>query len=149
MVLRPRRRGQGGRVDSSRRACEQLGEKGYRYVYREIDGADHGGILRYPDVADDPAFIHSLRHKEIPLSKDERTELSSLSNKVKNEKAENVGPMIGKPQRSAARRGAGDQQAVDNADPEVKSGRDDDRDVLYGRETMLELVKLLRDKSER
>src|SRR2546423_1310838 len=57
-------------VAASRRAIKELGEKGYRYVYREIDGADHGGITKYPDVADDAfLFLHALRHKAVPLSK--------------------------------------------------------------------------------
>jgi dienelactone hydrolase len=138
-------------VDASRRACDQLRDKGYRYVYREIDGADHGGILRYPEVADDNLrFIHSLRHKEIPLTKDERTEVSSLSNKVKNEKAENIGPMITEAARIGGAPGARViHNAFDNADAEVKSkAAATTESVLYGRETVIELVKLLRDKSD-
>ena len=138
-------------VDASRRATEQLRDKGYRYVYREIDGADHGGILRYPEVADDNLrFIHSLRHKEIPITKDERTEVSSISNKVKNEKAENVGPMITEAARIGGAPGAKViHNAFDNSDEDVKKAAATTTEgVLYGRETVIELVKLLRDKSD-
>jgi poly(3-hydroxybutyrate) depolymerase len=72
-------------VDSSRKAIKDLGQKGYRYVYREIDGADHGGITQYKDVADDAfLFLNALRHKEVPLSKDDRTAQSSMTGKVRN-----------------------------------------------------------------
>lgn len=138
-------------VDSSRRACQQLGDKGYRYVYREIDGADHGGILRYPEVADDNLrFIHSLRHKEIPISKDERTEVTAISGKVKNEKAEGAGPMIAEAARIGGLPGAKViHNAFDNSDEDVKkTAAATTESVLYGRETVLELVKLLRDKSD-
>jgi hypothetical protein len=138
-------------VDSSRRAVQQLGEKGYRYVYREIDGADHGGILRYPEVADDNLlWIHSLRHKEIPLTKDERTEIATFSTKVRNEKSENVGPMIAEAARVGGAPGARViHNAFDNADEDVKkAAAQTTDDVLYGRETVMELVKLLRDKSD-
>jgi dienelactone hydrolase len=138
-------------VDSSRRACDQLRDKGYRYVYREIDGADHGGILRYPDVADDNLrFIHALRHKEIPISKDERTEVSSIANKVKNEKPDNVGPMITEAARIGGLPGAKViHNAFDNPDEDVKKvATMTTESVLYGRENILELVKLLRDKSD-
>lgn len=138
-------------VDSSRRACEQLRDKGYRYVYREIDGADHGGILRYPDVADDNLrFIHALRHKEIQITKDERTAVSSIANKVKNEKAESVGPMIAEASRIGGLPGAKViNNAFDNSDPEVKkAAATTTESMLYGRETVMELIKLLRDKSD-
>jgi poly(3-hydroxybutyrate) depolymerase len=138
-------------VDASRRATEQLREKGYRYVYREIDGADHGGILRYPEVADDNLrFIHSLRHKEIPISKDEKAEVSSIANKVKNEKPDTVGPMITEAARIGGAPGAKVlHNAFDNSDEDVKkSAAQTTESVLYGRETVIELVKLLRDKSD-
>src|SRR5579863_3211088 len=40
-------------VETSRRACKELRDKGYRYVYREIAGADHGSIFQFTDVIDD------------------------------------------------------------------------------------------------
>ena len=138
-------------VDASRRAIKELGEKGYRYVYREIDGADHGGITRFPDVADDAfLFLHALRHKVIPVTKDERTTLSSMTAKTKTEKPDVVNPMLAELQRiggAPAERAV--RNALENSDAEVKKAAIATTEkTLYGREVVMELVKLLRDKAD-
>jgi predicted esterase len=138
-------------VDSSRRACTQLKDKGYRYVYREIAGADHGGILRYPEVADDNLrFMHALRHKEMPLSKDERANVTSIANKAKNEKADAIGPLVAEAARvGGAPGGKVVGNAFDNSDAEVKKAAAGTTETtLYGRETVMELIKQTKDKSE-
>jgi len=138
-------------VDASRRACQQLKEKGYRYVYREIDGADHGGILKYPEVADDNLrFIHALRHKEIPITKDERTAVSTMSGKAKNGKAEEMGPILLEATRIGGLPGAKVVgNAFDNSDPEIKkSAAATTETALYGREMVMELIKLTKDKAD-
>ncbi len=63
---------------NSRRACDELRKRGYRYVFRQIDGYGHTDIWDgkgHPDnsvvdaVRDDwAAWIHSLRHKELPAA---------------------------------------------------------------------------------
>ncbi|HEV3029465.1 MAG TPA: prolyl oligopeptidase family serine peptidase [Planctomycetota bacterium] len=138
-------------VDASRKAVKELGAKGYRYVYREIDGADHVGITKWLDVADDAfLFLHSMRHKEVPLTKDERTTLSSMTGKIRSEKIDTAGPMLlelerigGAPAERAVR------NALENAEPEVKKAAiaTAEKD-LYGRDIVMELAKLLKDKSE-
>ncbi len=138
-------------VDASRRACEQLKQKGYRYVYREIAGADHGGILKYPDVSEDNLrFIHALRHKEIPLSKDEKAAVTSLAGKARNEKAEGMAPVVAEASRIGGLPGGKViGNALDSSDPKVKeSAAATAESTLYGREMVLEMVKLLKDKSE-
>jgi pimeloyl-ACP methyl ester carboxylesterase len=138
-------------VDASRKAVKELGAKGYRYVYREIDGADHGGITKFPDVADDAfLFLNSLRHKEIPVTKDEKTSLSSMTGKTKSEKPEVVTPMLTELQRIA---GAPAERAVknalENADAEVKKAAIATTErSLYSRDIVMELIKLLKDKSD-
>lgn len=138
-------------VDSSRKACTQLKDKGYRYIYREIAGADHGGITRYPDVADDVLrFMHSLRHKEIQLSAAERKDLTALVTKVKNEKGDAAAPFIKEAQRLGGAPGAKViNAAFDASDVDVKkTAAATTESTLYGREIVLELIKLLKDKSE-
>ncbi len=137
-------------VDASRLAIKNLAQKGYRYVYREIDGADHGGIMGYPEVADDNLrFIHALRHKEVQLSKEERTEFSSISGKLKNEKAESAAPMLAEAVRLGGAAGAvAIRNALGNADVEVKKAAiAATENVLFNREIMTELIKLTKDKS--
>jgi hypothetical protein len=138
-------------VEASRKACTQLKEKGYRYIYREIMGANHGGILQYPDVADDALrFMHALRHKEIPIAKDEKAELPGMLGKVKSEKLEGMTVLLAEISRLGGAPGtkalAG---AFDNPDPEVKKAAIATTETtLYTRETVMELIKLLKDKSE-
>jgi hypothetical protein len=138
-------------VDASRKAVKELGAKGYRYVYREIAGADHGGITRYPDVADDAfLFLNSLRHKEVPVSKDERTSLASMSGKTRTEKVDVVGPMLTELQRiGGAPAEKAVKNALENADPEVKKAAcATSEKTLYGQIIVMELIKLLKDKSD-
>jgi dienelactone hydrolase len=137
-------------VDVSRLAVKNLAQKGYRYVYREIDGADHVGILGYPDVADDNfRFLHALRHKEVQLTKDERTALASIASKLKSEKAESALPLIAEAARVGGAAGsAAIKGALGNADVAVKKAAIEATDsVLFGREIALELVKLTKEKS--
>jgi HEAT repeat protein len=91
-----------------------------------------------------------MRHKEVALSKDERTTLASMTGKIRNEKADTAGPMLLELQRiggAPAERAV--KNALENADPDVKklaiatTGKD-----LYGKDVVMELVKLLKDKSE-
>jgi hypothetical protein len=138
-------------VDSSRRANAQLREKGYRVVYREIDTADHVGILKYTEVTDDNfRFIHSLRHKEIPLTKEERADVSAFAGKIKNDKADAVAPMIDEARRLGGAPGAKlVANAFDHSDPAVRAAAAATTEgVLYGRDVVMELVKLTKDKSD-
>lgn len=138
-------------VDASRKAIKDLGAKGYRYVYREIDGADHGGITRYPDVADDAfLFLHGLRHKEIQVTKDERTSLTSMAGKTRSEKIDVVKPMLAELQRiGGAPAEKAVKNALENADVEVKKEAIATTEkTLYGREIVMELIKLTKDKSD-
>jgi dienelactone hydrolase len=137
--------------DASRRACAQLKEKGYRYVYREIAGADHGGITRFPDVAEDVVrFMHALRHKEIQITAAEKKDLPGLVSKVKTEKGEAAAPFLKEARRLGGAPGARViNAALDVSDVDVKkAAAATASDTLYGRDIVLELIKLLKDKSE-
>jgi hypothetical protein len=71
------------RPENSRRACDELRKRGYRYVFRQIDGYGHTDIWDgkgHPDpsvvdeVRDDwAAWIHALRHKEMPPAEEPST----------------------------------------------------------------------------
>ena len=137
-------------VSASRLAVKQLAAKGYRCVYREIDGADHVGILRFSEVADDNLrFLHALRHKEIQLSKEERAELTSIAGKLKSGKAEEAASLVAEAARLGGSAGAAAiKNALGNADPSVKKAAIAATEkVIFGREIVLELIKLAKDKS--
>jgi hypothetical protein len=144
--------------ENSGRACEQLKQKGYRYVFRKLDGYGHTDIWDgngHPDkvlvdaVRDDWfLWMHALRHKEIPPTSDEKKALQSALGKVKNEKADGAGPLIAEASRVGGAPGAKVvNAALDSSDPEVrKAAALTAEKTLYGREIVLELAKLLKDK---
>lgn len=73
---------------NSRRACDFLKERGYRYIFRQMDGYGHTDIWDsrgHPDskaadaVRDDwLKWIHALRHKEIAPTEAEQKALVAL-----------------------------------------------------------------------
>jgi poly(3-hydroxybutyrate) depolymerase len=137
-------------VEASRLAAKQLALKGYRCVYREIDGGDHVSILRSTEVVDDNfRFIHALRHKEVPLSKEESGGLASIASRLKSEKGEAAGPLIAEAARLGGPAGAAAiKNALGNPDPAVKKAAIAAAgSVIFGRDVALALVKLAKDKS--
>jgi hypothetical protein len=145
---------------NSRRGCDELKQKGYRYVFRQLDGYGHTDIWDgngHPDrklvdaVRDDwISWIHALRHKEIAPAPDEKKALSSLTSKVKTEKLDTLGAAIAEIARiGGAPGGKIIGNAYDSPDAEVRAAAvATGEKTLYARENVLELVKLLRDKSE-
>lgn len=139
------------RADASRLAIKQLAVKGYRYIYREIDGADHGGVLGNAEVADDNfRFLHALRHKETAPTKQELVALASAASKLKSEKPEAALPLLAEATRMGGTVGAASiKSALGNSDVAVKKAAIQAMEsVIFGREAILELVKLARDKSD-
>jgi predicted esterase len=138
-------------AETSRRSCKELKEKGYRYVYREIAGADHGSIFQFSEVIDDNLrFIHALRHKEIALTKEERTRMTGLAAKAKTEKADSIAPILAEASRfGGAPGGHVAAVALESADPEVRKAAAATAEItLYGREVVTALLKLLREKTD-
>ncbi len=138
-------------VSTSRNCIKELKEKGYRTVYREIAGADHGSIFQFGDVIEDNIrFIHALRHKEIALSKDETAKVKGLVSKAKTEKADGIAPILAEASRvGGAPGGHVAVAALESADPEVKKAAAETAEAtLYGKEVVIALVKALKDKSD-
>ena len=139
------------KVETSRNAVKDLKEKGYRTVYREIAGADHGSIFQFADVLEDNVrFIHALRHKEIALSKTETAKLKELAAKAKTEKADGIAPILAEASRfGGASGGHVAAVALESTDPEVKKAAAATAEsTLYGKEVVLALVKGLKDKND-
>lgn len=75
-------------AQNSRRACDFLKERGYRYIFRQMDGYGHTDIWDskgHPDskaadlVRDDwLKWVHALRHKEIAPTEAEQKALAAL-----------------------------------------------------------------------
>ena len=139
------------RVETSRNAVKDLKEKGYRTVYRELAGADHGNIFGYNDVLEDNIrFIHSLRHKEIVLTKAEAAKMKELAGKAKTEKGDGITPILAEAARfGGAPGGRVAAIALESADVEVKKAAAATAEAtLYGKEVVLALVKGLKDKND-
>jgi pimeloyl-ACP methyl ester carboxylesterase len=145
---------------NSQKAAAELKAKGYRTIFRKLDGYGHTDIWDgngHPDkvlvdaVRDDWfSWMHALRHKEIPPSKDERTELQALSGKVKTEKADGLKPVLAELERiGGAPGGKAVGGALDSIDPEVRAAAAaTTQRTLYGREIVLDLIRLLKDRSD-
>ncbi len=141
--------------ENSRKALDQLKQKGYRGIFRKLDGYGHTDIWDgqgHPDmklvdaVRDDWfLFMHALRHKEIAPSKDERTALAAMPPKIKSDKA-----MVAE----AARIGGGPahrsiDSAFDSTDADVRvAAAASTEKTFYTKEMLAELVKLTKDKAD-
>jgi len=139
------------KVETSRNATKDLKEKGYRVVYRELAGADHGNIFGYADVIEDNLrFIHALRNKEMVLTKAETTKLKDLAAKAKTEKGDGIAPILAEAQRfGGAQGGHVAAVAFETADAEVKkAAAATGESTLYGKEFLAALIKGLKDKND-
>lgn len=130
-------------VESSRSSCADLKQRGYRYVYRELATKEHNNIWPVAEVRDDVfAWMHALRHKEIAVSADEKKALVGFGGKVETASFDEVSRIGGSPGGRIL------GKAFDKG-AEVKLPAAATCEMtLYGREVVLELVKLLQDKSE-
>ncbi len=139
------------KVETSRNSIKDLKEKGYRTVYRELAGADHGNIFGYADVIEDNIrFIHALRHKEIALTKTETAKMKELAGKAKTEKADGIAPVLAEASRfGGAPGGHVAALALESVDVGVKKAAAATAEsTLYGKEVVLALVKGLKDKND-
>jgi predicted esterase len=77
------------KVETGRKSVEALQAAKYRYVYRELAGADHGlgGPGNAPCKKDAVLWIHSLRNRTVPLSDDDRKAVEDLTAKLKEGKS--------------------------------------------------------------
>jgi hypothetical protein len=145
---------------NSAKAAAELKAKGYRTIFRKLDGYGHTDIWDgngHPDkvlvdaVRDDWfSWMHALRHKEIPPTKEERTELGAMAGKVKTLKADDLEPVFAELERiGGAPGGKPVGGALDSADPEVRAAAaETTRRTLYGRELVLDLVRLVKDRAD-
>jgi pimeloyl-ACP methyl ester carboxylesterase len=141
--------------DNSKKALDQLKQKGYRGIFRKLDGYGHTDIwdgVGHPDlklvdaVRDDWfLFLHSLRHKEIAPAKDEKAALAAMPGKIKSDKG-----MVAEAARIG---GAPASKAIDgafdspDADLRVAAAASTEK-TFYTKELLVELIKLTKDKSE-
>ena len=70
-------------VNLTRCFTRELGKKGVRYIYRELDGVNHAGVFQGKPVnmvVNDDVFkwIHATRNKILPLSKTEMKRLAYM-----------------------------------------------------------------------
>ena len=141
--------------ENSRKALDQLKQKGYRGIFRKLDGYGHTDIwdgqghpdLKLVDAVRDDwfLFMHSLRHKEIAPSKDEKAALAAMPAKIKTDKA-----MVAEAARIG---GAPASRAIDGAfdsteaDIRVTAAASTEK-TFYTKELLIELVKLTKDKAD-
>ena len=66
-------------VKATRTLCKELRAAGYRYIYRELDGHNHGSIFGEKEIYTDVfQWVHATRNKSYPLSKKEGKTLAKI-----------------------------------------------------------------------
>jgi hypothetical protein len=141
--------------DNSKKALDQLKQKGYHGIFRKLDGYGHTDIwdgIGHPDmkvvdaVRDDWfLFMHSLRHKEIAPSKDEKTELTAMPGKIKTDRGlvAEAGRIGGAPATKSI------DSAFDSNDNDLRvAAVGTTEKTFYTKEVLIELIKLIKDKSD-
>jgi hypothetical protein len=145
---------------NSGNAARELRQKGYRVIFRQLDGYGHTDIWDgngHPDkvlvdaVRDDWfSWMHALRHKEIAPTKDERQALSQMAGRLKTEKLESIQAFLAEASRiGGAPGGKAVDGALESADPDVRAAAASTvARTLYGKETVQVLLRLLHDKAD-
>jgi dienelactone hydrolase len=139
-------------ADQSRAGARDLKAKGYRYVYRELPGADHGSLFAQDDVLlDFASWLDYVRHKQIPPTAEERKLLAGFVDRVRADDAAAVAAQapevarIGGPLAAKAL-----VSALGGWSPEIRAAAAQAAGSSYlGREVMLELARLTGDRSEK
>jgi dienelactone hydrolase len=139
-------------ADQSRAGARELKAKGYRYVYREVPGADHGSFFGREDLLlDFASWLDYVRHKQIPPSTEERKLLSVFIDRARADDAAAVAAQapevarIGGPLAARAL-----LIALEGSNAEVRAAAAQAAGTSYlGREVMIELARLTSDRSEK
>jgi hypothetical protein len=82
-------------VKATRSLCKELRAAGYRYIYRELDGHNHGSIFGEKDIYTDVfQWVHATRNKSYPLSKEERKTLAKMPKMIATAKGPEAQALI-------------------------------------------------------
>lgn len=155
------------KVRESRMACEFLGPREYRYVYRELAGHNHVSVIKFAPVWNDAIrWMHALRHKEKAPAVDERKALVSMKKEIarigsprlrrrgREEKEPEAGPAVRSAPIIAECSRIGAQWGGDVllkgltsrlAEIREQAAASGER-TLYGKAVVLQLIRLLKDR---
>ena len=137
-------------VNMSRKLCKEFKALGYRYIYRELDGHDHGSLGRVRNVKDDVfRWIHATRNKSLPLSREDRKTLTTLKFKIRRMSGEPAKALVAEAARiGGPLTGTVMASAFKATDPDVRLAAINSASTTsYGAAAILELGRLLfRDK---
>jgi poly(3-hydroxybutyrate) depolymerase len=140
------------KVDNSRGGARDLKSRGYRYVYREVAGADHGNLWGRSDVRDDSiAWMHALRHKEVQLPADDRKSLNAIADHIRAgdaAAAPDAAVELARIGGAAAGRVVALAARSSSAEWRLAAATAGER-TLFGREAVVEMARLLTDRDER
>ena len=82
-------------VTCTRSLCKELRAGGYRYIFRELDGHNHGSIFGEKDVSTDIfQWVHATRNKRYPLSKKEKKTLTQIQKTIATVKGDEAQALI-------------------------------------------------------
>ena len=139
-------------VDLTRCFTRELGKKGFRYVYRELDGVNHAKVFQgdpiYMVVNDDVfRWIHATRNKILPLNERDKATLATIKSDVATMSNSLAIPLIkkatriGGPQAGEVLIKAFDSRHADVRHAAVASGYS----TSYGPAFIAKLGEIIRD----
>ena len=140
-------------VGLTRCFTRELGKKGFRYVYRELDGVNHSKVFQGDPlnmVVNDDVFrwIHATRNKILPLGETDKATLATIKRDVATMSNSQAIPLIkkaariGGPQAGEALVKAFDSRYADVRHAAVASGYS----TSYGPAFIAKLGEIIRDK---
>jgi len=139
-------------VDLTRCFTRELGKKGFRYIYRELDGVNHSKVFQGDPinmVVNDDVFrwIHATRNKILPLGETDKATLATIKRDVATMSNSQAIPLIkkaariGGPQAGEALIKAFDSNHADVRHAAVASGYS----TSYGPAFTAKLGEFIRD----
>jgi hypothetical protein len=139
-------------VNLTRCFTRELGKKGFRYIYRELDGLNHAGVFQGKPVNfavnDDVfAWINATRNKILPLNETDRKTLATIEKNISTMASTQAIALIKEAARIGGHQGgkalikAFDSQFVDVRVAAVTSGYT----TSYGPAFIAKLGELIRD----
>lgn len=140
-------------VNLTRCFTRELGKKGIRYIYRELDGVNHSGVFQGKPinmVVNDDVFkwIHATRNKTLPLNRAEKERLTTMKGHISKMDRPNALKFINEAARiGGVQAGEALVYAFDSKDAQVRlAAVNSAMTTSYGPAFTKKLGKLITDK---
>ena len=143
-------------VNLTRCFTRELGKKGLRYIYRELDGVNHSKVFQGNPinmVVNDDVFrwIHATRNKILPLNETDKATLATIKKDISTMSNSLAIPLIKKAARIGGRQAGGALiKAFDSIHADIRAAAvTSGYSTSYGPAFTAKLGEVIRDKDPR